>query len=72
LLGAPPCPDAATTFPAWVPGAPILQLLDSGFSVGLCMPGASIAGRSVLAVTFRVWPNRKEESVSEPAGHGMI
>jgi hypothetical protein len=54
LLGAP-CPGAATTVPVWVTGAPILQLLDSGFSVGLCKPGASIAGRSVFAaVTFRV------------------
>jgi hypothetical protein len=59
LLGA----AAAATFPlpTWVAGAPmVLQLLDSGFSVGLCcMPaGASIAaGRGALVATcssFRV------------------
>jgi hypothetical protein len=53
LLGAP-CPGAATTFPVWVAGAPILQFLDRELSIWLCMPGASIAGRSVFVVTFRV------------------
>jgi len=67
LLGAL-CPGAAATFtlPTWVAGAPMLQLLDSGFSIGLCcMPaGASIAGRSVLAATcFRVYPDKNGRTV---------
>lgn len=73
MLGAT-CPAAATTFPAWVTGEPILQLLDNVFSIELCMPGDSIPWISVcvFAVTFRVWPNRngREESLSEP-DYGM-